>query len=81
PPPLPSGNWALLARAVLEELAELARGGVPVLLGVRPVEGRVPLLLGLRSESERTPVADRVATALRTGVARAGLERAGARPP
>ena len=27
--------------------------GVPVLLGVRPVEGRVPLLLGLRSESER----------------------------
>ncbi|MFD8965001.1 PucR family transcriptional regulator [Streptomyces sp. NPDC059568] len=78
PEPLPSGNWALLARAVLEELSSV---GVPVLLGVRPVEGRVPLLLGLRSESERTPVADRVATALRTGVARAGLERAGAQPP
>ncbi|NUL05446.1 PucR family transcriptional regulator [Streptomyces lunaelactis] len=54
----PSGNWALLARAVLEELSSV---GVPVLLGVRPVEGRVPLLLGLRSESERTAVADRVA--------------------
>ncbi|MDX3850640.1 PucR family transcriptional regulator [Streptomyces sp. AK02-01A] len=74
----PSGNWALLARAVLEELSSV---GVPVLLGVRPVEGRVPLLLGLRSESERTAVADRVATALRAGVERAGLERAGARPP
>ncbi|MEE1735147.1 PucR family transcriptional regulator [Streptomyces sp. BE147] len=71
----PSGNWALLARAVLEELSSV---GVPVLLGVRPVEGRVPLLLGLRSESERTAVADRVATALRAGVERAGLERAGA---
>ncbi|WP_187282625.1 PucR family transcriptional regulator ligand-binding domain-containing protein, partial [Streptomyces sp. MS191] len=56
----PSGNWALLARAVLEELSSV---GVPVLLGVRPVEGRVPLLLGLRSESERTAVADRVAAA------------------
>ncbi|WP_066942868.1 PucR family transcriptional regulator [Streptomyces lushanensis] len=78
PEPLPSGNWALLAQAVLEELSSV---GVPVLLGVRPVEGRVPLLLGLRSESERTPVADRVATALRTGVARAGPERAGAQPP
>ncbi|MFE4177370.1 PucR family transcriptional regulator [Streptomyces sp. NPDC056909] len=78
PEPLPSGDWALLARAVLEELSSM---GVPVLLGVRPVEGRVPLLLGLRAESERTQVADRVASALRTGVARAGLERAGAQPP
>ncbi|WP_344365577.1 PucR family transcriptional regulator [Streptomyces gobitricini] len=66
----PSGNWSLLARAVLEELSAV---GVPVLLGVRPVEGRVPLLLGLRTESERTAVADRVAAALRAGVARAGL--------
>lgn len=74
----PSGNWALLARAVLEELSSV---GVPVLLGVRPVEGRVPLLLGLRSESERTAVADRVAAALRAGVERAGLEAAGAHPP
>lgn len=76
--PVPSGNWAVLARAVLEELASV---GVPVLLGVRPVEGRVPLLLGLRQESERTAVADRVAVALRAGVARAGLERGGMRPP
>ncbi|MFF5424805.1 MULTISPECIES: PucR family transcriptional regulator [unclassified Streptomyces] len=74
----PAGNWALLARAVLEELASV---GVPVLLGVRPVEGRVPLLLGLRTESERTAVADRVAAALRAGVERAGLERTGAHPP
>ncbi|MGW6569495.1 PucR family transcriptional regulator [Streptomyces sp. NPDC054975] len=74
----PSGNWALLARAVLEELSSV---GVPVLLGVRPVEGRVPLLLGLRSESERTAVADRVAAALRAGVERAGLERGGGHPP
>ncbi|MFB7867507.1 PucR family transcriptional regulator [Streptomyces sp. NPDC056069] len=83
----PSGNWALLARAVLEELSSV---GVPVLLGVRPVEGRVPLLLGLRSESERTAVADRVAAALRAGVERAGLVgaspggsrgSAGAQPP
>ncbi|MEU9712464.1 PucR family transcriptional regulator [Streptomyces sp. NPDC047967] len=74
----PSGNWALLARAVLEELASV---GVPVLLGVRPVEGRVPLLLGLRSEGERTAVADRVAAALRAGVERAGLDRAGSQPP
>lgn len=74
----PSGNWALLARAVLEELSSV---GVPVLLGVRPVEGRVPLLLGLRSESERTAVADRVAAALRAGVERAGLERSGVHPP
>ncbi|MGW7369484.1 PucR family transcriptional regulator [Streptomyces sp. NPDC054841] len=74
----PSGNWSLLARAVLEELSSV---GVPVLLGVRPVEGRIPLLLGLRSESERTAVADRVAAALHAGLQRAGLERAGAHPP
>ncbi|GHK03382.1 PucR family transcriptional regulator [Streptomyces sp. NPDC003753] len=72
------GGWAVLARAVAEELASL---GVPVLLGVRPVEGRVPLLLGLRSESERATVADRVAAALRAGVERAGMQRPGARPP
>ncbi|MZD07710.1 PucR family transcriptional regulator, partial [Streptomyces sp. SID5785] len=64
----PGGGWAVLARAVSEELASV---GVPVLLGVRPVEGRVPLLLGLRSDSERTAVADRVAAALRAGVERA----------
>ncbi|MGD6751085.1 PucR family transcriptional regulator [Streptomyces sp. BH105] len=74
----PGGGWAVLARAVSEELASV---GVPVLLGVRPVEGRVPLLLGLRSESERTAVADRVAAALRAGVARAGMQRAGGQPP
>ncbi|WP_326595842.1 PucR family transcriptional regulator [Streptomyces brevispora] len=74
----PSGNWALLARVVLEELSSV---GVPVLLGVRPVEGRVPLLLALRAETERTAVADRVAAALRAGVERAGLERAGSHPP
>ncbi|MGW1767400.1 PucR family transcriptional regulator [Streptomyces sp. NPDC002073] len=74
----PSGNWAVLVRAVLEELASV---GVPVLLGVRPVEGRVPLLLALRSESERAAVADRVAGALRAGVERAGLDRAGAGQP
>ncbi|GHG31676.1 PucR family transcriptional regulator [Streptomyces hydrogenans] len=73
----PSGSWALLARAVHEELSSV---GVPALLGVRPVEGRVPLLLGLRSESERTAVADRVAAALRAGVERAGVEGAGAHP-
>ncbi|MEV3993145.1 PucR family transcriptional regulator [Streptomyces sp. NPDC049837] len=75
---MPSGNWSVLARAVLEELSAV---GVPVLLGVRPVEGRVPLLLGLRTLSERAAVADRVAAALRAGVARAGLERAGAGAP
>ncbi|SCF94503.1 purine catabolism regulatory protein, partial [Streptomyces sp. LamerLS-31b] len=48
------GGWAVLARAVSEELAAV---GVPVLLGVRPVEGRVLVLLGLRSESERAAVA------------------------
>ncbi|MGW7081255.1 PucR family transcriptional regulator [Streptomyces sp. NPDC054866] len=74
----PGGGWAVLARAVAEELAAV---GVPVLLGVRPVEGRVPLLLGLRTESERTAVADRVAAALRAGVERAGMQRAGALPP
>ncbi|QES50816.1 transcriptional regulator [Streptomyces venezuelae] len=73
----PAGNWAVLARAVLEELASV---GVPVLLGVRPVEGRVPLLVGLRTEGERTAVADRVAAALRAGVERAGLDRAGSPP-
>ncbi|MFE5540806.1 PucR family transcriptional regulator [Streptomyces sp. NPDC056492] len=73
----PAGNWAVLARAVLEELSSV---GVPVLLGVRPVEGRVPLLVSLRSESERTTVADRVAAALRAGVERAGLDRAAAPP-
>ncbi|MEU5689751.1 PucR family transcriptional regulator [Streptomyces venezuelae] len=72
------GGWAVLARAVAEELASV---GVPALLGVRPVEGRVPLLLGLRSESERTAVADRVAAALRAGVERAGMQRPGAQPP
>jgi purine catabolism regulator len=74
----PGGGWAVLARAVAEELASV---GVPVLLGVRPVEGRVPLLLGLRSESERAAVADRVAAALRAGVERAGMQRPGAQPP
>ncbi|MFF8847787.1 PucR family transcriptional regulator [Streptomyces sp. NPDC015127] len=73
----PTGNWAVLARAVSDALASL---GVPVLLGVRPVEGRVPLLVGLRAESERVPVAGRVADALRTGVERAGLGKA-AHPP
>ncbi|QDQ10744.1 PucR family transcriptional regulator [Streptomyces spectabilis] len=75
----PSGSgWAVLARAVAEELTAV---GVPVLLGVRPVEGRVPLLLGLRTEAERATVADRVATALRAGVERAGMHRADAPPP
>ncbi|MFI5964052.1 PucR family transcriptional regulator [Streptomyces asoensis] len=74
----PGGGWAVLARAVAEELASV---GVPALLGVRPVEGRVPLLLGLRSEQERPAVADRVAAALRAGVERAGMQRPGAQPP
>ncbi|PSM38659.1 transcriptional regulator [Streptomyces dioscori] len=74
----PGGGWAVLARAVAEELASV---GVPVLLGVRPVEGRVPLLVGLRTESERPAVADRVAAALRAGVERAGTQRPGAQPP
>ncbi|MFI9602545.1 PucR family transcriptional regulator [Streptomyces sp. NPDC052043] len=71
------GGWAVLARAVAEELASV---GVPVLLGVRPVEGRVPLLVGLRSEAERATVADRVAAALRAGVERAGMRRPGGQP-
>ncbi|QYX81105.1 PucR family transcriptional regulator [Streptomyces akebiae] len=74
----PGGGWAVLARAVAEELASV---GVPVLLGVRPVEGRVPLLLGLRAEPERQAVADKVASALRAGVERAGMQRPGGRPP
>ncbi|MFF9036869.1 PucR family transcriptional regulator [Streptomyces sp. NPDC014892] len=74
----PGGGWAVLARAVAEELASV---GVPVLLGVRPVEGRVPLLVGLRAESERPGVADRVAAALRAGVERAGMRRPGGPPP
>lgn len=79
PDGLPAGGgWAVLARAVSEELTAV---GVPVLLGVRPVEGRVPLLLGLRTEAERGTVADRVAAALRAGVERAGMRRAGAQPP
>ncbi|MGW7548072.1 PucR family transcriptional regulator [Streptomyces sp. NPDC054770] len=77
-PDSPGRGWAVLARAVGEELAAV---GAPVLLGVRPVEGRVPLLLGLRSEAERTTVADRVAAALRAGVERAGMQRRGAAPP
>ncbi|WP_217185127.1 PucR family transcriptional regulator [Streptomyces sp. AC495_CC817] len=74
----PGGGWAVLARAVAEELASV---GVPALLGVRPVEGRVPLLLGLRAESERISLADKVAAALRAGVERAGMPRPGGRPP
>ncbi|ARP69527.1 PucR family transcriptional regulator [Streptomyces pluripotens] len=74
----PGGGWAVLARAVSEELAAV---GVPMLLGVRPVEGRVLVLLGLRSESERPSVADRVAAALRAGVERAGMRRPGSPPP
>ncbi|WP_073948941.1 PucR family transcriptional regulator [Streptomyces kebangsaanensis] len=72
------GGWAVLARAVAEEVASV---GVPVLLGVRPVEGRVPLLVGLRSEAERPAVADRVAAALRAGAERAGMHRPGGQPP
>ncbi|MFE0058487.1 PucR family transcriptional regulator [Streptomyces sp. NPDC059003] len=76
--PPSGGGWAQLARAVAEELAAV---GVPVLLGVRPVEGRVPLLLGLRAEAERAAVADRVAAALRAGVERADMREAGGPPP
>ncbi|MDX2800511.1 PucR family transcriptional regulator ligand-binding domain-containing protein, partial [Streptomyces scabiei] len=64
------GGWAVLARAVAEELASV---GAPLLLGVRPVEGRVPLLLGLRAEAERPAVAERAAAALRAGAERAGM--------
>ncbi|MBM7442060.1 PucR family transcriptional regulator [Streptomyces sp. HB132] len=74
----PSGSWALLARAVVEELAAV---GAPVLVGVRPVEGRVPLLLALRPGTTRAALADRVAGALRAGAARAGLEGPGDRTP
>ncbi|MFH9063979.1 PucR family transcriptional regulator [Streptomyces coeruleorubidus] len=74
----PGGGWAVLARAVSEELASV---GLPALLGVRPVEGRLLVLLGLRSEPERATVADRVAAALRAGVERAGMLRPGAQPP
>ncbi|CAL9317682.1 PucR family transcriptional regulator [Streptomyces sp. SudanB182_2057] len=74
----PGGGWAVLARAVSEELAAV---GVPALLGVRPVEGRVLVLVGLRAEAERTAVADRVAAALRAGVERAGMRRPGSPPP
>ncbi|MER8225686.1 PucR family transcriptional regulator ligand-binding domain-containing protein [Streptomyces sp. NPDC094143] len=74
----PGGGWAVLARAVSEELAAV---GVPVLLGVRPVEGRVLVLLGLRAEAERATIADRVAAALRAGVGRAGMLRPGGQPP
>ncbi|MDQ0797164.1 PucR family transcriptional regulator [Streptomyces sp. B1I3] len=70
----PAGSWALLARAMTEELSTV---GVPALLGVRPVEGRIPLLLALRPGTGRAAAADRVAAALRAGVERAGLERAG----
>ncbi|MFM9595400.1 PucR family transcriptional regulator [Streptomyces scabiei] len=72
------GGWAVLARAVAEELASV---GAPLLLGVRPVEGRVPLLLGLRAEAERPAVADRAAAALRAGAERAGMRRPGGPPP
>ncbi|MBZ4015320.1 PucR family transcriptional regulator [Streptomyces purpurogeneiscleroticus] len=80
---LPSGlptaaGWALLAQALREELAAL---GAPVLLGVRPVEGRVPLLFGLRDGQDREGAADRIAEALRAGVARAGLDRPAAQRP
>ncbi|MFC9946912.1 PucR family transcriptional regulator [Streptomyces pratensis] len=78
PESAPSGSWALLARAVTEELSAV---GAPVLVGVRPVEGRVPLLLSLRPGTTRPALADRVAAALRAGACRAGLERAGDRAP
>lgn len=70
-------DWAPVARAVQEELSGL---GLPVLLGVRPVEGRLALLLGLRAAGERVAVADRVAAALRAGLDRAGLAP-GPHPP
>ncbi|MGW1077035.1 PucR family transcriptional regulator [Streptomyces sp. NPDC002537] len=69
---VPADCWAALACAVQEELAGV---GVPVLLGVRLPEGRIPLLVGLRDEAERSAVAGRVAGALRSGVARAGLRQ------
>ncbi|MEU1281658.1 PucR family transcriptional regulator [Streptomyces sp. NPDC005805] len=78
PEQAPSGNWALLARVVGEELSSV---GVPVLVGVRPVEGRVPVLVALRAEPERAATADKVAAALRAGAERAGLDRPGGHPP
>ncbi|MFM9612297.1 transcriptional regulator [Streptomyces sp. V2] len=69
---------ALTARALAEELASL---GVPVLLGVRPVEGRVLVLLGLRAEQDRAALADRAAAALHAGADRAGTRRPGSPPP
>ncbi|MEU9504400.1 PucR family transcriptional regulator [Streptomyces sp. NPDC048196] len=73
PAGLPTPNsWALLAQTLREELAAL---GAPVLLGVRPVEGRVPMLVALRAGQPREALADRVAEALRAGVVRAGLDR------
>ncbi|MCM3266978.1 MULTISPECIES: PucR family transcriptional regulator [Streptomyces] len=74
----PGGGWAVLTRAVAEELTA---AGVPALLGVRPVEGRVLLLAGLRSEAERAAAADRVAAALRAGAERSGMRRPGGPPP
>ncbi|GAQ57338.1 PucR family transcriptional regulator [Streptomyces acidiscabies] len=68
----------LTARALAEELASL---GVPVLLGVRPVEGRVLVLLGLRAEQDRATLADRAAAALHAGADRAGTRRPGSPPP
>ncbi|MGD3107512.1 PucR family transcriptional regulator [Streptomyces sp. YGL11-2] len=79
PAALPSpGSWALLAQALREELAA---PGVPVLLGVRPVEGRVPLLVALRAGQDRAALAGRIAEALRAGVVRAGLDRPSAQRP
>lgn len=79
PAGLPSpGSWALLAQALREELAA---PGVPVLLGVRPVEGRVPILVALRAGQERDALAGRIAEALRAGVVRAGLDRPAAHRP
>ncbi|MFG2891801.1 PucR family transcriptional regulator [Streptomyces sp. NPDC048248] len=72
------GSWALLAQTLREELAAT---GVPVLLGVRPVEGRVPVLVALRAGQDRDTVADRIAEALRAGVVRAGVDRPSAHRP
>ncbi|MFJ6751222.1 PucR family transcriptional regulator [Streptomyces sp. NPDC091266] len=72
------GSWALLAQALR---TELAAPGVPVLLGVRPVEGRVPVLVALRAGQDRDALADRIAEALRAGVVRAGLDRPAAHRP
>ncbi|KIZ17823.1 PucR family transcriptional regulator [Streptomyces natalensis] len=72
------GSWAVLAQALREELAA---PGVPVLLGVRPVEGRVPILVALRAGQDRAALADRIAEALRAGIVRAGLDRPAAQRP